>query len=870
MDTSVAYLGEQTFWGLLGRGSVCLALGCAMAAFLFYWKAESWPGLKRWGRWAFGVHVLAILSVVAVVLYLMLNHRFEYYYVWQHSNRSMSPRFIFSALWEGQEGSFLLWMTWHGVLGILVMVLSGRFESRIMWVLSLVQVFLVTMILGIQFVVDGDKQVILGSDFFTLTREHPAMRNVPLFLQSDYLHRLDGRGLNPLLQNYWMTIHPPVLFLGFAATVLPYAWVVGSLRQGDWVSWVKPVLPWAFGALGLLGAGLLMGAAWAYEALSFGGFWAWDPVENASLVPWLALAAGAHLLLLPRLQGLNHFLAVLFLTLAFILVLWSTFLTRSGILGNSSVHSFTDLGMSGQLLLYVGFFSVLPGILVLKRREWRATVTLAVLLIGVWLALKGENAVVRGIILVAAFIFLIMTFWSATRQIRGWQSAEPLLSREIWMFTGSLVLTLSWFQIIHETSRPAFGKAFKNLSFLGQWYPADYAPPSDIIDKYNYVQGLLAGAILLLMGVTQFLRYRHTPWPTFAGHFAATALAAFIPTVLVSAFLPLHGRWHYLPLLYLAFFCLVGNGLYLWRVARWRLKDSAASLAHMGFGLLLAGAVVAGGYKTVVSSNPSEILNLEALSRDFKNTQNLLLHKGDTVRLHRYNVVYFRDSVRAPRVFFGLQFLDDRNRTLFTLWPQIQTNPRMGDVAEPSTRHTLWSDLYTHVAYVDKAKLKHLLQPDSSGSVGLRELGTYRMRDGDTVHTTNALAVFLGLRSKTPLTLAQTPDVLEIEARFLVLDRKKNPSLVTPVIRIENNRFQSFAARCELTGLRFEVAQILPQEKSIELRLSEPVLNPADDFIILQAILFPGINMLWGGAILMTLGILLAAVRRFLSLRQVP
>lgn len=865
MDTVIEYIGEQTLWGSLGRALVSGALGAGLLAFFLYLKAESWPEMRRYARGAFLLHGVAIMTVFGLMVFLLLNHRFEYYYVWQHSNRAMSPRFIFSALWEGQEGSFLLWMAWHVVVGICLMLWAGRFESRAMWVLSLVQVFLVTMILGIQWVGKEGQVFTLGSDLFTLTREHPNMRNVPLFLQPDYLEKLDGRGLNPLLQNYWMTIHPPMLFLGFAASVVPYAFIVGSLRVGDWHSWIKPVIPWSFVALALLGAGILMGAAWAYEALSFGGFWAWDPVENASLVPWLALAAGAHLLLLPRLQGLNHFLAVLFLTLSFVLVLWSTFLTRSGILGNSSVHSFTDLGMSGQLLLYVGFFAWLPGALVLHHSKglWRwANVFFAGLVVGLFL-LTRHTATSRLVLLLGIVLFLMLTMAQAFRSLDGWKSSEPLLSREIWMFTGALVLSLSWFQIIHETSRPALGKAFAGIPVLQELYPADYAPPSNIIDKYNYVQGLLAGAILLLMGATQFLRYRMAAEPRpFLKNMLWSAVLALVPTLLTGLFVPVNGKLQYLLLFYLAIFSVVANALYMIRVARLRLKESAASLAHIGFGLTLAGAVLAGGFRTIVSANQNDVINLENLSKDFKNAENLLLHRHDTVALHTYRVVYFRDSVQPPRVYFGIKFLDKDNRELFTLWPQVQTNPRMGDVAEPSTRHRLLSDLYTHVSYVDINKLNFLLNPDSSLSEGFREVGTFRMRDGDTVQTTNALIVFVGLRSLTPLQDVQTPQRLELEASFFITDHKKNISLVKPTILIENNRYQSFAARCENTGTRLEVTQILPQERRVEVRVSQPALNPKDDFVILQAILFPGINLLWAGAILMTAGILLAVFRR--------
>ena len=238
----------------------------------------------------------------------------------------------------------------------------------------------------------------LGNNPFVLLREHPDFANLPFIKMPDYLARIkDGRGLNPLLQNYWMTIHPPTLFLGFASTVVPFAFAIAGLLRKKFSEWIKPALPWTFFGVMILGTGILMGAAWAYESLSFGGFWAWDPVENASLVPWMTLVGLAHVMLIykHRKRSLisNYILAIA----TFFFILYSTFLTRSGILGNSSVHAFTDLGMSGHLLIYMLFFLVLSAFLLIKNYN----------------ALKESH------------------------------EEEHLSSREFWMFIGSLVFFLS-------------------------------------------------------------------------------------------------------------------------------------------------------------------------------------------------------------------------------------------------------------------------------------------------------------------------------------------------------------------------------------------------------------------------------------------
>jgi cytochrome c-type biogenesis protein CcmF len=182
----------------------------------------------------------------------------------------------------------------------------------------------------------------IGSNPFLLLREHPEFSNLPFVKIPTYLQNLDGRGLNPLLQNYWMTIHPPTLFLGFASTLIPFAYAIAGLWKKRYAAWLKPAIPWTFFGVMILGTGILMGGAWAYESLSFGGFWAWDPVENASLVPWLTFVGGAHVMLVARARNHSIGAAAILNIATFILILYSTFLTRSGILGDTSVHAFTD------------------------------------------------------------------------------------------------------------------------------------------------------------------------------------------------------------------------------------------------------------------------------------------------------------------------------------------------------------------------------------------------------------------------------------------------------------------------------------------------------------------------------------------------
>ena len=361
------YIGEHLLPGQIGHLLVILSFVASIIATVAYFisaratnpaEEASW---KKLGRAAFFIDVISVLGIFVILFSLIYNHRYEYQYVYKNSGNDLEPKYILSSLWSASEGSFILWTVWHAVLGIVLIFTSKKWEAPVMSVLSFAQVCLATMMLGIYFF--GTK---IGSSPFALFREQ--MPDLPAFQFADYALRIkDGNGLNMLLQNYWMVIHPPVLFLGFASTIIPFAFAMGGLMTKKYGDWVKPALPWALFSACVLGVGVMMGGAWAYESLSFGGYWAWDPVENASLVPWLVLVAGIHTLLIYKSTGRSLQTSFFLIALSFILIIYSTFLTRSGILGETSVHSFADLGMNAQLYLFLYAFFWLPAILSL---EW--------------------------------------------------------------------------------------------------------------------------------------------------------------------------------------------------------------------------------------------------------------------------------------------------------------------------------------------------------------------------------------------------------------------------------------------------------------------------------------------------------------------
>ena len=307
------------------------------------------------GRFLFRFTTIGIVISFLAILWLVFNHRFEYHYVWNYSSRELQAWYLFAAGYAGQEGSFLLWTLWVAVLGVALSAFGRRkgMESEIMVFYSLILVFLLLLL-------------VIKNPFAyvweTFAKDGVADGFVPQ----------NGKGLNPLLHNVWITIHPPILFTGFAAMSAPFALAMAGLLKRDYQNWVKHALPWTLYSTAILGFGIMLGGFWAYETLGWGGFWAWDPVENSSLIPWLVSAALVHTMIIQKKTGGLVKTNIILASLSFILVLYSTFLTRSGVLGDTSVHSFVDPGMFAYVMLIAfmsTFLLIALSIMYLRRKD---------------------------------------------------------------------------------------------------------------------------------------------------------------------------------------------------------------------------------------------------------------------------------------------------------------------------------------------------------------------------------------------------------------------------------------------------------------------------------------------------------------------
>jgi cytochrome c-type biogenesis protein CcmF len=306
------------------------------------------------GRRAFYVSAACVAVAAIVQMCLILGRHYEIKYIYEHTGNNLPIQYRIAAFWAGQEGTFLLWTLYAAVMGVLLIPRSRSFEPYVMPFFCAAQLFLFLLLTVMSpFALVEQPELVAGA----AGSWQAAMR---FFGLAHVFRPPDGQGLTPLLQNYWMVIHPPTIFVGFATLVIPAAFALGALMKRDYDGWIELATPWACFAWMILGIGIFLGGYWAYETLGWGGYWAWDPVENASVVPWIFTTAAIHGMLAQRsrksLKQANLFMAIA----AYFAFIYGTFLTRSGVLAEFSVHSFVAPGRVVYLMM-VGFMLLLLG-----------------------------------------------------------------------------------------------------------------------------------------------------------------------------------------------------------------------------------------------------------------------------------------------------------------------------------------------------------------------------------------------------------------------------------------------------------------------------------------------------------------------------
>ena len=457
------------------------------------------------GRLGYYIMTISVLIASIYLYYLILDHQFQIKYVYQYSSKDLSLGLLISTFWAGQEGSFLLWTLLTAISGVFFLRNAGKHEAKAMVFLNVIMGFFLAIL-------------IKASPFLTLSR-------VPV----------DGAGLNPLLQNFWMIIHPPILFVGYAASAFPLILALAALWRKDYDGWIKPAFPWTIFSALTLGAGIILGAFWAYETLGWGGYWGWDPVENSSLIPWLTILALIHGLLVQRrigtLRKTNFVLAII----SFVLVLYATFLTRSGILEDFSVHSFQNLGLSSYLILFM----------------------VSILVIGLGLFFRSVSEISKKPV-----------DWSTLNRETG-------LNASLFVFGAAAFLTFI------GTSSPII------TGLLGKPSQVDIS----FYDRVNLPVGVL---MAILLGITPFLLWIEKDLKLLPRRFLLPVVLAVVSTIVTIWF----GNLEVSEIIFIlaAYFALWANVIVLYRQWKISWRNIAGPLSHFGVGILFVAIIISGNY----------------------------------------------------------------------------------------------------------------------------------------------------------------------------------------------------------------------------------------------------------------------------------
>jgi cytochrome c-type biogenesis protein CcmF len=540
---------------LLGRAALLLAF----AAAIFAVAAALWsrrPGQRRWQesaeRAVYGVFGLMSLGM-GVMWAGLLSGAFELRNVADYSSTTLAWPFRISALWGSQAGSLLLW-AWMLSLFAAIAVFTNRRRNR-----ELMPI-VVAVLMGIA--------VFFTSVLSFVTSPFETLAVVPA----------EGRGLNPLLQNGYMMIHPPMLYVGYVGLAVPFAFAIAALwtRRLD-TQWIQSVRRWTIVAWLFLGLGILLGGRWAYEELGWGGYWAWDPVENAAFMPWLVATAFLHSVMVQERRGMLKVWNMVLVVLTFSLCLFGTFLTRSGVL--SSVHAF------GESTLGPYFLGMIVAIL-------------------------------------AGSLALII---SRLPDLRSQNSLESYISREAVFLYNNLLLVGLAFAVFWGTIFPILSEAVRGERItVGVGF----------FDQVTLPIGL---ALLVLTGVGPMISWRKASGAQLRRRFVGPLIAAAVAVPLVLVITGGAGHWAANAVFVIGVFTLACIVSELWRGTRVRHQLGGVSWPGAFLQLFARNRRRYGGY--VVHIGVVVLMVGIAGSKSFASEGDLALRDGQRGEVAGYTIV---------------------------------------------------------------------------------------------------------------------------------------------------------------------------------------------------------------------------------------
>ncbi|HEX6981955.1 MAG TPA: cytochrome c biogenesis protein CcsA [Balneolaceae bacterium] len=817
---------------LFGRLLINAAFLCAILAAAGYYL-YSQKGRERYfkiSNWLFGFQGLFLLAASGLLLYLILTHQFNFYYVFNYTSEDLQLRYLISAFWGGQEGSFMLWIMISTLIGFGLMRLTREpYRGPVLFFLALTQIFLLSMILGISI---GD--FTLGASPFRTLAD--AMPNAPFLQSNPNFVPQDGKGLNDLLKSPWMMIHPPILFFGFAMMTVPYCYAMAALWKGKYNEWVSPALPWTLGANLALLTAIFLGGYWAYVTLSFGGYWAWDPVENASLVPWLLGTAGIHTMIIQRKSSTSQKASIIFAILAYVAIVYETFLTRSGILADASVHSFVDLGLYNQLLIFI-------------------------------LAVTGLG---------------LGMFFYRYKELPEQKKESKILSREFMTFGGAMVLFLIGLVIILGTSSPIIGKLFvenptpPEISFYNEW-----TMPLAMI-----------AAIMTVLG--QYLFWKKQDAESLAAELTLPVAVSCVLTLATIIIADVRNLY-YMAYILTGWFAFIGNGVIMIKLIKKNPKLIGGALSHVGFGLLLLGIIASSAYNHHLIDDATKRYNAAVKrgevvdEQGFKviQTVNFLELKLNEPKIinNEYKVTYegytLKNQARPGQQQYRIKIEPVDGDEAFVMSPQVYPMLRSSTAdniqwsVDPDVYTGLFSDIYLYVAgssFIERKKEQAeerspLAQAAASTPQDTLELQKVTLKKGETVSVGSLDIKFLNYEPAAHNSLQDSTSVairadLEITPRgsdthhnlkplfSIYTEGGKNWSYAPPVVIPNHNATIQFSS-------------VEPSTGEIELTIRGVDRVVQEQWVLLVAEEKPFISLVWFGTFVLMAGFSVSIFRHW-------
>ena len=776
---------------LLGTMLILSGLAAALLAVVSYGMVVGGNvGALRFGR--IGTHVAlgAVLLIVALLIYVFMWQRYDIKYVYDYSSAELAPPYRFAAIWAGQSGSFVIWALW-GLIAAQIMVRRSRhFEPYVLFVFMLIQAALLAYIL-------------ISNPFMPYSDPAGAGSAPP-----------DGRGLNPTLNNPWMMIHLPILYLGYALMAAPFAYAITGLWRRDYDGWIERALPWALSAWSFLGLALLFGAYWSYATLMPGESWGWDPVENAALVPWLVCTALLHSMLAQRAHGAMRRSTFGLAILAYILVFYATFLTRSGVLSPFSTHAFADVGLANVLISSL-------------------------------------------VVVIVAGAGMLAWRW---RDIPARPLSDQLLSRDNFFVLLILGLILGAAVIGAGTSMPVIsaipgvGRPLQNLfssAFqLDFGNTVDPRSPQFIDGRFGLASGFysttvppLALILLVLMIVGPLLGGRATN----TGHLLRALRWPSVFAVVVMGVALVLGVRQLLPLAFfgLGAFALGANVLMIIRTVRGGWMRIGGYLAHVGVALLLAGIIGSTSYAT-----PDVRLSIP---------------ENDSASAYGYTFKF--NGWKMTNDSKGVLGIDVTNgNAAFNVMPQLYSDSKTNaTVATPAVKSRVLEDVYVsptdYQPPVDQNTA--VLGVNETSTIGKYKF-TFQGFDASMAHATGAADS--GLAGIVDNGATNSAD---IGAKFLVRYDGQEAQ-ITPTLRLVANEPDPTKAVVRVPvnlpdGREVVLDAVDPTQRDVLVRVNGLNLPVKPGWAVVMVSIKPGIQLIWLGMIIGVLGGVIAAVRRALE-----